>query len=95
MKYRRKYMLKKVWFNEGWRRKYPSNSADLYVREIKLENLCGCTNPNIYEDYLEFCKEKHLKTMRRETFFSYLRNTYHTRTIIRKIDGKTYRILVV
>ena len=54
-------MLKKVWFDEGWRRKYPSNSADLYVREIKLENLSGCTNPNIYEDYLEFCKEEAFK----------------------------------
>lgn len=89
-------MLKKVWFNEsGNGYSLSTNSAQKYVEARTLEALVGCTNPDIYDDYLEFCKEVNVPAMCREGFFMFLKRKYNTHKIIRKIDGKSYRILVV
>ena len=89
-------MLKKVWFMEsdnGY--SISTSSAEKYVEARTLEALVGCTNPDIYDDYLEFCKEVNVLPMSRQGFFMFLKRKYNTHNIIRKIDGKSYRILVV
>lgn len=89
-------MLKKVWFNEsdnGY--SLSTSSAEKYVEARTLEALVGCTNPNIYYDYLAFCREMGFPAMCRQGFFMFLKRKYNTHNIIRKIDGKSYRILVV
>lgn len=89
-------MLKKVWFKEsGNGYSLSTSSAEKYVEARTLEALVGCTNPNIYDDYLGFCKEVDVLPMSRQGFFMFLKRKYNTYNIIRKIDGKSYRILVV
>ena len=65
-----------------------------YVKDRTLEALYGCTNPNIYEDYLEFCADNNFSPMPKTVFFKALSKNYNTFNIVRKIKGKSYRILV-
>ena len=89
-------MLKKVWFmKSGNGYSTSTSSAEKYVEARTLEALVCCTNPDIYDDYLEFCKEVNVLPMSRKGFFMFLKRNYNTHSIIRKIDGKSYRILVV
>lgn len=89
-------MLKKVWFNEsGNGYSTSTSSAEKYVEARTLDALMYCSNTDIYDDYLEFCKEVNVLPMSRKGFFMFLKRKYNTYNIIRKIDGKSYRILVV
>ena len=79
-------MLKKVWFKEsGNGYSTSTSSAEKYVKARTLEALVGCTNPDIYDDYLEFCKEVDVLPMSRIGFFMFLKRNYDTHNIIRKI----------
>lgn len=89
-------MLKKVWFKNSENiYSVETSSAKRYVEARTLEALVGCTNPNIYEDYLDYCRVMNFKPMYRCRFFRFLKSEYNCYNIIRKIDGKSYRILVV
>lgn len=89
-------MLKKVWNIGCHTDKVIYDSFGLvedYVKDRTLEVLLGCTEPNIYADYLEYCTGRFIP-LTKKMFFTGLMEAYNCKNIIRKIDGKSCRILV-
>lgn len=89
-------MLNKVWNIGCHTDKVIYDSFGLvedYVKDRTLEALLGCTEPNIYADYLEYCTGR-FNPLTKNMFFMGLMEAYNCKNIVRKIDGKSYRILV-
>lgn len=91
-------MLNKVW-NIGvypdmsYNPDYEPGLVKDYVKDRTLDALIGCTIQNVYEDYLEYCNGR-FNPLSKIMFCKGLKENYNCRNIIRKIDGKSYRILV-
>lgn len=96
-------MLKKVWSKIVYPDKVLSVNYSIYdsfglvedyVKDRTLEALLGCTVQNIYDDYLEYCTGR-FNPLSKIMFFKDLRENHNCKNIIRKIDGKSYRIMVL
>lgn len=101
-------MLKKVWSIGGYsdsrqnkenevlsfNPSFPIGLTKDYVEDRALESIIGCSYQNIYADYLEFCKKNNFYPMTKHGLLKGIREDFNCYAIIRKIDGKSHRILV-
>lgn len=101
-------MLKKFWNIEGYsdsrqnkadealsfNPSFPIGLTKDYVEDRTLESIIGCSYQNIYADYLEFCKKNNFYPLSKFNLLKDIRTEFNCHAIIRKIDGKSYRIMV-
>lgn len=98
-------MLKKFWNIKGcsdlkenevlfFNPALPIGLVKDYVGDRTLESIVGCSYPNIYDDYLEFCKKNNFYPMTKHGLLKGIREEFKCYGIIRKIEGKSYRIMV-
>lgn len=71
------------------------NTLDNYVKDRTIDAIVGCTGKNVYEDYLEFCKENDLVNDLTHNQFRYrLCRYYKLNTSVYKINGRSTRVIV-
>ena len=88
-------MLKKVIKTDNEMILSLNDAIDKYVGNRTLNCLVGCTTQNIWEDYLEFCKDEKIWNIGTSNQFKARLCKHHgVTTITRNVDGKVQRVLI-
>ena len=72
-----------------------NNSIINFVNEIGLESILNERTTLIYQKYCEFCVENGLKeSFSKISFSKQMCSKYNLKSVVRKIDGKSYNIFI-
>lgn len=67
---------------------------DKYVNDRKLDNIIGCIGYQVFEDFIEFCKENNIETSLNNSFRCKLLQRYNLKTKVMKINKKVCRVII-
>lgn len=68
---------------------------DKYVNDRKLDNIIGCIGYQVFEDFIEFCKENNIETsLNNNSFRCKLLQRYNLKTKVMKINKKVCRVII-
>lgn len=68
--------------------------ADAYVENRGIKNIIGCERSNVYDDYLEFCKEKNITPLTTNQLMFRINKKHGTTTKVIKLEKKCIRVIV-
>ncbi len=71
------------------------SSVSDWIDKVGIDSIIGCTNPSIYDDYINYCEDNNIKLkVSHVRLTKFLCENYNLGIIIRKVKGKSFRILV-
>lgn len=75
--------------------KQDNKIIDKYVNNRKLDNIIGCIGYQVFEDFIEFCKENNIETSLNNNSFRYkLLKKYNLKTKVMKVNKKATRVII-